>query len=68
MIDSSIMREVDGLDDIGVRHRYLTRNSDEVKVSMAQTWLYNGTSRRNSNLMVQWLADEPTSRAKGIAT
>ena len=67
MIDSSIMREVGSLDDGCVRHRYLTRNSDEVRVGMAQTWTYNGTSR-NSDLMIQWLADEPTARAEGTAT
>ena len=62
------MREVDGLDDGYVRHCYLTKNSDEIKIGMAQTWLYNGTSRRNSNLMIQWLADEPTAQAEGTAT
>ena len=31
------MREVDGLDDGCVRHCYLTRNSDETRVGMAQT-------------------------------
>ena len=68
MIDSSIMREVDSFDDGCIRHRYLTRNSDVVKVGMAQTWLYNGTSRKNSNLMIQWLADKSTARAEGTAT
>ena len=68
MIDSSIMREVDSLDDECVRHRYLTRNSNEVRVGMAQTWTYNSTSRTNSDLMIQWLADESTARVEGTAT
>ena len=41
MIDSFNMREVDSLDDRCVCHCYLTRNSNEARVSMAQTWLYN---------------------------
>ena len=55
------MREVNGLDDRCVYHRYLTRNSDEVRVDMAQTWLYNSTSQKNSDSMIQWLANKPTA-------
>ena len=53
------MREIDGLDDGYVRHCYLTRNFDEIKVDKAQIWSYNGTSRKNSDLMILWLANKP---------
>ena len=67
MIDSSIMRKVDGLDDGFVRHHYLTMNSDEARIGMAQIWSYKGTSKKNSDSMIQRLADELTAKAKRTA-
>ena len=68
MINLSTIKEVDSPNDRYIRHCYLTSNFDKAKISMAITWSYNSTSRKNSNSIIQWLADEPTAQVERTAT